>query len=108
MFVWDFLLILVLIGLNAFFTSVEFASVAARRARIELLADEGNAGAKIVKGWLENPSSRSRLIAACQLGITIVSLALGAVGENTFQALLSPTFERLALSSSLQKLSAVL
>lgn len=108
MFVWDFLLILVLVALNAFFTSVEFASVAARRARIELLADEGNTAARIVKGWLENPASRSRLIAACQLGITIVSLALGAVGENTFQALLTPTFNRIALPPNLQHLTSLL
>jgi magnesium and cobalt exporter, CNNM family len=108
MFVWNFLLILVLVALNAFFTSVEFASVAARRTRIEILAEEGNSAAKIVKGWLENPGSRSRLIAACQLGITIVSLALGALGENTFQALLRPTFDRLSLSANLQRLSGVL
>jgi putative hemolysin len=108
MFVWNFLLILLLIALNAFFTSVEFASVAAHRARIELLADEGNQAARIVKGWLENPSSRSRLIAACQLGITIVSLALGAVGENTFQALLTPTFNHISLAPSLQHLTFLL
>ncbi|HSB66636.1 MAG TPA: hemolysin family protein [Anaerolineales bacterium] len=108
MLVWNFLLIVLLVALNAFFTSVEFASVAARRTRIELLAEEGNSAAKIVKGWLENPGSRSRLIAACQLGITIVSLALGALGENTFQGLLNPAFERMVLSPSLQKLSAVL
>jgi magnesium and cobalt exporter, CNNM family len=108
MFVWNFLLILLLVALNAFFTSVEFASVAARRTRIELLAEEGNSAAKIVKGWLENPGSRSRLIAACQLGITIVSLALGALGENTFQGLLNPVFDHLALSGSLQKLSVVI
>jgi putative hemolysin len=108
MFVWNFLLILLLIALNAFFTSVEFASVAARRTRIELLANEGNPAAKIVKGWLENPSSRSRLIAACQLGITIVSLALGALGENTFQALLTPTFSRIVLAPNLQNLSPLL
>ena len=108
MFVWDFLFILILVALNAFFTSVEFASVAARRARIELLADEGNPAAMIVKGWLENPSSRSRLIAACQLGITIVSLALGAVGENTFQKLLAPTFNRIALPANLQHLTSLL
>jgi len=108
MFVWNFLLILLLVALNAFFTSVEFASVAARRTRIELLAEEGNAAAKIVKGWLENPGSRSRLIAACQLGITIVSLALGALGENTFQALLTPTFDRIALSPSLHSLTALM
>jgi putative hemolysin len=108
MFVWDFLLILLLIALNAFFTSMEFASVAARKARIELLADEGNLAAKIVKAWLENPASRSRLIAACQLGITIVSLALGAVGENTFQKLLTPTFNRIALAPNLQRLTSLL
>jgi CBS domain containing-hemolysin-like protein len=108
MFVWNFLLILLLIALNAFFTSVEFAAVASRRARIELLAEEGNPAAKIVKGWLENPSSRSRLIAACQLGITIVSLALGAVGENTFQDLLSPYFNRIALPTNLQNLTSLL
>jgi putative hemolysin len=108
MFVWNFLLILLLVALNAFFTSIEFASVAARRTRIELLAEEGNAAAKIVKSWLENPASRSRLIAACQLGITIVSLALGALGENTFQELLAPSFNRMALSTSLQGLAGLL
>jgi putative hemolysin len=108
MFVWDFVLILLLVALNAFFTSVEFASVAARKTRIELMAEEGNASAKIVKSWLENPTSRSRLIAGCQLGITIVSLALGAVGENTFQAILIPTFERVNLSSNLQFLSSLI
>ncbi len=108
MFVWNFLLILLLVALNAFFTSVEFASVAARRTRIELLAEEGNSAAKIVKGWLENPASRSRLIAACQLGITIVSLALGALGENTFQELLTPAFSRITLSPGLQYLGAVI
>jgi CBS domain containing-hemolysin-like protein len=108
MFVWNFLLILFLVALNAFFTSVEFAAVASRKARIDLLADEGNPAAKIVKSWLENPSTRSRLIAACQLGITIVSLALGAVGENTFQALLTPTFNRIALAPNLVRLTSVL
>lgn len=108
MFVWNFLLILLLVALNAFFTSVEFASVAARRTRIELLAEEGSTAAKIVKGWLENPASRSRLIAACQLGITIVSLALGALGENTFQDLLAPTFNRIALSPNLQRLTSLM
>jgi CBS domain containing-hemolysin-like protein len=108
MFIWNFLLILLLIGLNAFFVSVEFASVASRRARIELLAEEGNAAANIVKSWIENPSARDRIIAAAQLGITIVSLALGAVGENTFQELLTPYFDRISLAPSLQRLISLL
>ncbi len=108
MFLWNFLFILLLVALNAFFTSVEFASVAARRTRIELLAEVGSTAARIVKGWLENPASRSRLIAACQLGITIVSLALGALGENTFQELLAPVFNRWAFSPSLQRLTGLI
>jgi magnesium and cobalt exporter, CNNM family len=107
-FIWNFLLILLLIALNAFFTSVEFASVAASKTRIELLADEGNPAAKIVKAWIDNPTARSRLIAGCQLGITIVSLTLGALGENTFQALLTPLFDRLALTSNLNYLTSIL
>ncbi len=108
MFIWHFLLILLLIALNAFFVSVEFAAVTSRRARIELLAEEGNPAAKVVKSWIENPSTRDRLIAASQLGITAVSLALGAVGENTFQELLAPYFNQLALPVSLQRFSVVL
>jgi putative hemolysin len=108
MFVWHFLLILLLIALNAFFVSVEFAAVASRRARIELLAEEGNTAAHIVKSWIENPSTRDRLIAASQLGITIVSLTLGAAGENVFKALLTPYFNQIALPANLQRLASVL
>ena len=104
MLLWSFLLILLLVFLNAFFVSVEFAAVASRRARIELLAESGNHSAAIVRTWLENPAARDRLIAASQLGITLVSLALGAVGENTFEALLAPLFEDLALPTVLQRL----
>lgn len=101
MFVWNLLFILLLVALNGFFVSVEFAAVSSRRARIELLAEEGHAAAKIVKSWIENPAARDRLIAASQLGITIVSLALGAVGENTFEAILAPYFHVEALPESL-------
>jgi putative hemolysin len=108
MFTWNFLIILLLVGLNAFFVSVEFASVTARRARIVLLAEEGNKAANIVKSWIENPKARDRIIAAAQLGVTIVSLALGAVGENTFEALLTPYFNQISLAPSLQRLTSLL
>ena len=108
MFIWNFLLILLLIGLNAFFVSVEFAVVASRKARIEILAEEGNSAARVVKNWLENPAARDRLIAASQLGITMVGLALGAIGENSFQALLSPIFSTLTLPENLQFLTPVI
>lgn len=108
MFLWYFLLILILVALNGFFVSVEFAAVASRRSRIEILSEEGNTSAKIVRSWLENPMARDRLIAASQLGITIVSLALGAVGENTFEQLLAPYFENVSLPESLLALTSLL
>ena len=48
------------------------------------------------------------MIAASQLGITMVSLALGAIGENTFQALLSPYFNTITLPDNLKYLASVL
>ncbi len=108
MFLWHFFLILVLVALNGFFVSVEFTAVSARRTRVDLIAGSENRSAQIVKTWLENPQQRDRLIAAAQLGITMVSLALGAVGENTFEALLSPYFQNLALPPSLQSILPLL
>ncbi|MGD9091643.1 MAG: hemolysin family protein [Anaerolineales bacterium] len=106
--IWSFILILVLVALNGFFVCVEFAVVASRRTRIDLLAVEGNTSARIVKGWLESPAARDRLIAAAQLGITIVSLALGAVGENTFETLMAPLLHNLELPINLQFLAPVI
>jgi CBS domain containing-hemolysin-like protein len=86
--------ILLLITLNAFFVGVEFAAVTSRRARLDLLVGEKETrAARLVRKWLDQPAARDRLIAASQLGITVVSLALGAVGENAFTAWLSPYFE---------------
>jgi len=107
-YTWNFLLILLLITVNAFFVSVEFAAVASRRARIEILVEEGNSAAQIVKSWLENPSTRDRMIAASQIGITMVGLALGAIGENTFQELLQPIFSTLTLPDNLEFLTPLL
>ncbi|MCU0484973.1 MAG: hemolysin family protein [Anaerolineales bacterium] len=108
MLFWNFVIILILITLNAFFVSVEFAVVTSRKSRIELLAEQGNQAAQIVKRWLENPSGRDRLIAASQLGITAVSLALGSAGEKAFEAVLEPYFEKLILPANLQNLGAVM
>lgn len=88
----DILLIFILIFLNGFFVAVEFAAVASRRARLDLIADPSGAASQQVHRWIDQPASRERLIAATQLGITVVSLALGAAGENAFEAWLEPYF----------------
>lgn len=93
--------IAVLIALNAFFVVIEFAAVASLRSRIDQMAAEGNRGAKVVQQWLTEPRDRDRLIAASQLGVTVVSLALGDQGERTFELLLRPVFEHAELPGAL-------
>ena len=105
---WDFVFIFVLVAFNGFFVSVEFAAVAARRHRIEMLAKEGSRTAQIVKQWLESPAERDRLIAATQLGITIVSLALGAVGEKAFAGMLESLLHEATLPPALGFLEAIM
>lgn len=105
---WNFLLILLLVALNGFFVATEFAVITARKTRIRLQAEEGNTAAQQVLIWLENPQARDRLIAAAQLGITIVSLALGAVGENTFEVLLEPVFHSLEIPVQWSRIEPVL
>ena len=107
--IWsDILIIIVLVALNGFFVAVEFAAVASRRARLDLMADVDSANSRHVHKWIEDPSARERLIAATQLGITLVSLALGAVGENTFSALLEPYFHNAHFPPALEFLDSVL
>jgi len=104
----NILLILILIALNGFFVSIEFAAVASRKSKIELLAKEDNKAAEIVKSWIESTSTRDHLIAASQLGITIVSLALGAVGENTFAVILEPLFSDFNFPESMHSLNSLI
>lgn len=98
----NFLIILVLILLNAFFVGVEFAAVTSRRSRVEVIADPESRAARIVKGWLSDTAKRNRLIAASQIGVTVVSLSLGSVGENTFEELLTPSFNQLVTAPGWQ------
>jgi putative hemolysin len=100
--------ILVLIALNGFFTSVEFSVVSSRRSRLDLIVNPNNRAAQIVHRWLEDDTARDRLIAASQLGITLVSLALGAVGENAFRAWLEPYFAGLLIPAQIEFLRSAI
>lgn len=67
-----------LLIVNAFFVGAEFAVMGARRSRIEPLADSGKKSAKTVLFALEHVTL---MLATCQLGITLCSVALGAISE---------------------------
>ncbi|MEN6436496.1 MAG: hemolysin family protein, partial [Anaerolineaceae bacterium] len=104
----NIVLIFILIGLNAFFVAVQFAAVSSRRSRLDLLADSGSRASELVHAWLEHPWVRDRLIAACQFGITVISLTLGVVGEKVFRAILQPVFAGEHLPDWLQAIDLIL
>ncbi|HEY3017312.1 MAG TPA: hemolysin family protein [Gaiellaceae bacterium] len=63
---------------NGFFVAAEYALVTARRTRLLELAYEGNRRAKIALRIMDSPV---RFIGTVQLGITVFSILLGAIGE---------------------------
>jgi CBS domain containing-hemolysin-like protein len=73
--------IAILIAATALYVAAEFAAVAVSRARIRALADEGNAPARWLRPIVDQPQQLDRYIAACQIGITLSSLVLGAYGD---------------------------
>jgi magnesium and cobalt exporter, CNNM family len=67
-----------LIALNGFFVSAEYALVRSRLDRIEQLEEEGARGARLARYQIEHIDE---YIASCQVGITLASIGIGAVGE---------------------------
>ncbi len=86
--------VVTLIGLNAFFVTVEFSIVSVRRSRINHLVSVGDTQAKTVQKLQRQLSS---LLSTTQLGITLSSLALGWIGEHTMAALIKHWLRSLAL-----------
>ena len=78
-------IIVVLIAVNALYVAAEFAAVSVRRTRIQQMAREGNPFARLMFPVLNTPALLDRYIAACQVGITISSIVLGAYGQATLQ-----------------------
>lgn len=84
------LVAVLLLAFNAFFVGAEFALISARRSQIEPRALAGSRMARTTLRAMENVSL---MMAGAQLGITICSLGLGAVGEPAVAHLLEPVFE---------------
>jgi putative hemolysin len=78
-FLLQMLALLGLLFLNAFFVAAEYGLVTSRRTRIMELEHEGNRRARAV---LQITGDPPRFIAAMQLGVTISSLGIGALGEQ--------------------------
>jgi CBS domain containing-hemolysin-like protein len=76
-----------LVLVNAFFVIAEYALVRSRRPRLEALAEEGARGARLALSQIDDIGD---YIAACQVGITMASIGIGALGEPAIAHLLEP------------------
>jgi CBS domain containing-hemolysin-like protein len=68
----------VLVAINAFFVIAEYALVRSRRTRLEQMRDEGVKGARLALDQLTNINE---YISAVQIGVTLTSIGIGALGE---------------------------
>ena len=91
------LIALILVVVNGFFVAAEFALVKVRPTQISKMVREKKMFAKTAE-WLASRLDNS--LAACQLGITMASLALGWVGEPAFASLIEPVFKYLGLGDT--------
>jgi len=79
----------VLVAVNAFFVIAEYALVRSRRERLEVLQEEGARGATLALAQLENIN---QYISAVQIGVTMTSIAIGALGAPTLARALEEAF----------------
>lgn len=96
--IFNLVIVAILIALTAFFVVSEFAIVKIRSSRIDQLIEEGSTRAVAVK---KLTTHLDEYLSACQLGITITALALGWLGEKTFESILSPIFQFFNIPESL-------
>lgn len=87
-----------LILLNGFFVVFEYSFVKVRESEIEPLIQKGNVKAKLLKHLKENTD---KYISATQLGVTLVNLLLGWLGEPVFVKIFSPILKLLGLNGSI-------
>jgi CBS domain containing-hemolysin-like protein len=78
-----------LVGINAFFVIAEYALVRSRRARLEVMRDEGAKGAPLA---LEQLGNVNEYISAVQIGVTMTSIGIGALGEPALAEILKGAF----------------
>ncbi|MBX7244789.1 MAG: hemolysin family protein [Candidatus Sumerlaeaceae bacterium] len=89
--------IVLLILLNGFFVAVEFAIVRVRGTKIDSLVRTGSRRARLARHITEHLDA---YLSACQLGITIASILLGWIGEDTMRAhVVQPIFTILSIKS---------
>jgi putative hemolysin len=90
----EIVLILVLIVANGIFSGSEIAVVSARKIRLEQLAEQGNARARVALRLANSPND---FLSAVQIGITLIGILSGAVGGATLARRLHPVVASIPL-----------
>ncbi|QIL46635.1 HlyC/CorC family transporter [Vagococcus coleopterorum] len=93
-------IIILMIALTAFFVAAEFGLVKIRKSRLESLEQGGNKNATLGLYIIDH---LDEYLSACQLGITLTSLAIGWIGESTMEELLHPILSYLPVPDSVLK-----
>lgn len=75
----------ILVAVNAFFVIAEYALVRSRKARLEVMREEGARGATLA---LRQLASINEYISAVQIGVTMTSIGIGALGEPALAQIL--------------------
>ena len=83
---YRFLLVALIIAINAFFSGAEVALLSVRQSRLKQMAEDGVTGAQAALLLLANPE---RMLSVVQVGVTLASLGLGWAGEDSVQAALT-------------------
>jgi len=90
----DILLILLLIALNGVFAMSEISIVSSRRVRLQQMADNGDKGAKAALALADHPTF---FLSTVQIGITLIGVMSGAIGEGAITDRLIPVFQSIPM-----------
>ncbi|HEY9748356.1 MAG TPA: hemolysin family protein [Allocoleopsis sp.] len=86
-FLFDFLILILLTFANGVFVLSEMAVVSVRKVRLQQMANEGNAKARTA---LDLANAPNQFLATVQIGITLIVILSGAVGESTLAKRIGP------------------
>lgn len=95
----QFILLIILILLNAFFAASEIAFISLNDAKIEMMVKDGNKKAKTISKMLKKPS---KFLATIQIGITLAGFLSSAFASDTFASELAPVLYKMQPNISLE------
>ena len=94
------LVLIFMVAVNAFYVAAEYAVVGVSRVRAQRLVSERRRGARFVLSLVDEPRHLDRAITACQIGISLSSMVLGAYSQLVVAPALTPWLAQLSGSTA--------